>query len=284
MWKAGFPASRQCVRASCQPQRPRRAGPLRVALLVAALLGVLVSMAGCGSPATPQANPPASKLAIAVIVLDHESVKHTPSDTTTLIIRLSLPQPGFITTYKDFYGTDAQTLVCDGVVMRVDLSTNIDDPYKGDYIGNLPLRTDQYTCVYSWGQGAQQALLAVPVLIPNVLHIQTPASRDIIQAPGPGSSDLTLTYAPAGYQSAQVTATATDFNKRTATSEPSADLGAITIATSAFPTLFSVGWGALTLTRSASIDNLKTLGSNAVFAKVSLDNYEQVDTIPVFWD
>jgi hypothetical protein len=269
--------------ASRRSQRGRRAGLWRGALIVVALLGV--SMAGCASSATAQTNPPASKVGVAVTVLDHESIKRLPSDTTTLIIRLSVQQQsGIFTTYADFFGTDARTLVCDGVVMPVDHSGSLDDRYQGDYVGAVPPRTDQYTCVYSWGQGTQQAALAIPVLIPDLLHIQTPARRAIIQTPGPGSPGVTLTYAPASSRAAAVTATATDFNQRTATSGDGADQGSVTIVSSAFPTLFSLGWGTLTLTRSTSLSDLKSFSDNAAFAQASLDKFEQVDTIPVFWD
>lgn len=272
--KASYPAPQHV-------QRARRVGAWRGAIMLAALLAVMASVAGCGGVApTARANPPASKLGIAVTVLDHENLKHAPSDTSTLAIRLSLQQSG---AESDIYGTDAQTLVCDGVAMRLDLSRNLDDPYDGEYIGSVQPQTDQYTCVYSWSHGAEQALLAIPVLIPDVPRIQTPARRAIVQTPGAGSPGLSLTYAPANFQFATVTATASDFNQRTATSAAGADGGEITIATSAFPTLFSVGWGSLTLTRSSSAGDLRNYSDNAAFAKVSLD-FEQVDTIPVFWE
>jgi hypothetical protein len=83
-----------------------------------------------------------------------------------------------------------------------------------------------------------------------------------------------------------VTATASDYDKRAATSDQQNDGGTVVIAPQRFPPAFSVGWGTLLLTRSltpTTSTDLRTVDTNSAFASVDLSSYEQVDQIPVFW-
>lgn len=260
----------------------RARGAQLVAVLLCALVSV-VSLASCGTfgTSTTIPNPPPNEVKIAATVLDHESSNHTPSATTFIAIRLRRHSSDG--NDINFQGTDAQTLMCDGVVMRVGDPAVINQVYDGQYLGTVVPQTDQYTCTYLWDNGAQQTQFTIPAVIPNITHIKAPTNRATVPTPGSGDPGLTLTYAPQDVSDASVTATATDFNHQTATSDTGPDTGSVTIAAQRFPSLYSAGWGTLTLTRSVDGTSLSDLGSNLAFASVDLTTYEQVDRISVFW-
>ena len=264
----------------------RRSHALRSALLVAALLGVAVSQAGC-TVNTAEPNPPASMLQIAVTVFDRETVLQTPSDTTLLVIDLERKKPGVGQSEVDsIQGTDANTLVCEGVVMQYSGGTTYVDEHReipAGYAGSVPSQNGEYTCTYSWNQGAQHATITIPVLMPNLPRIQSPASRATLNVPAPGDSAFTLTYANAGNSGASVVAKASDYDRRTASSGPGADNGTAAIESQRFPSAFSVGWGMLSLTRSMTGADITTVGTDSAFESVKIVMYEQVDQVPVFW-
>jgi hypothetical protein len=259
------------------------------ALLVTALLGPLVTamtLAGCAASVSIP-NPPANTLQITVSVYDHESADHAPSDTTLLTIFLASKQSsGGAIGFQAVEGTDAQTLVCDGVQMHFVGTTNLFGPSlppEGSYAATVPPQSGAYTCTYFWNQGAQQATLTIPVLIATRPSIQTPASRAMLQWPTPGGPGITLTYAPAGNSGASVMATARDYDSRTASSDQNADSGTVVIDAQRFPHVFSVGWGTLSLTRSISSQDLGAVGTNSAFASVNLSLFEQAEQIPIYW-
>jgi hypothetical protein len=255
--------------------------------LVAAMIWCLAALAACG-PTAQVANPPANTLLIYVGVFDRETVDHTPSDTTLLYITLTRHPPGggILSSDETVKGTDARTLECNGVAMQSETvpgTINRDQQNSVSYSGSVPPQTDHYTCTYYWNQGAQQATLTIPVMIPNLPHIQAPASRAMVQVPVSGEHGVTVTYAPAANSGVSVTATASDYDKRAATSDQQNDDGTALIDPQRFPPAFSVGWGMISLTRSFMPTDLSKVGSNSAFASVHLSQYEQADQIPVFW-
>lgn len=271
---------RRGKRPARQTRRVSRSRAKWRALLVGALLGLMGNLAGCG--ATSVANPPASTLDIRVSVFDHESASRTPSDTTLLAITLTrFTSSGFVRSSETVQGTDAETLVCGGISLHFVDANSLSTPNAGSYVGSLPPQTGAYVCTYSWNQGTQRATLTIPVELPSLPRIQSPASRATLAVPAPGERGVTLTYANAGSSGAQVVAAADDFNKRTASSDARDDVGSVTIDPQKFPQAFSVGWGTLSLTRSITGVDIST--ANAAFASARLTTYEQLDQIPVFW-
>lgn len=253
--------------------------------LLVGILWPLVALAACGTTAQVP-NPAASTLKIDVSVFDHENTNRTPSGTTLLNITLLGPPPRGSLLNETVEGADAQTLVCDGVTMQLVQTIGVSSPIQleqGSYEGNVPPQSGAYTCTYFWNQGAQQATLTIPVVIPNRPHIQSPASRNTVQVPTPGAGGVALSYTPAGNTGAGVTAIASDYNKRDVSSGQQGDSGSVVITSRQFPQAFSVGWGTLSLIRSVGETDLSTVGTNSAFASVHLTQFEQVDQIPVFW-
>ncbi len=274
------------LRHAQPPARPpslaRRSRATSRALLVGVVLGLIGSLAGCG--ATAEANPPANKLDIEVSVFDHESATHTPSETTFLVITLRrLTSSGVFQSDTTVEGTDAQTLTCGGTSLQFVDASSLSAPNAGSYVGSVPPQTGAYVCTYFWGQGAKQATLMIPVELPTLLHIQSPASRATLAVPAPDERGITITYTNAGSTGAQVVAAANDYNKRAASSDAGSDDGSATIVPQKFPQTFSVGWGTLSLTRSITDVKISTSGTNTAFASVHLNTYEQLDQISVFW-
>lgn len=265
-----------------QPGRASRARAISWALVLGILLGLMGSLVGCG--ATSEANPPASKLDILVSVFDHESATHTPSETTYLVITLRRPDSsGAIHTDSVVVGTDAQTLTCGDTSLQPVAANSLSEPNAGSYVGSVPPQSGAYVCTYFWNQGAQQATLTIPVELPTLPHIQSPASRATLAVPALDERGITLTYTNAGSTGAKVVAAANDYNKRAASSDAGNDDGSATIVPQKFPQTFSVGWGTLSLTRSITNVNISSAGGNAAFASIYLNTYEQLDQIPVFW-
>jgi hypothetical protein len=253
---------------------------------MAPLLGALISLvlAGCSS-ATLIPNPPASALQVSVTLFDHADSAETSSATTFLAIDLQTPETVRGTQQEQsITGSDTQTLVCNGVTMsQNNYASAPQEKYTDYYVGDVPPQQVAYTCIYYWNAGAQQATLTIPIPISNSPQIQAPASHATLQKPDYGGPGVTVTYAPANNGSATVTATAADFNKRSAKSDSSGDVGSVTIGADKFPSNFSVGWGTLKLTRAISHVDLSRDAGNLAFASVTLDTYEQIDQIPVFW-
>lgn len=281
-----LPAEPSAFSAGALPSARRQGGRAREALLLAAASVLLMSLAGCGSATSTQQvpNPPASELNATVTVFDRDALDHTPSDRTIIIIQLARVTPTNGSSRDIIEGTEARTLACDGVTMDFDpLLTAGFAPYQDSYAVTVAPRTTAYSCVYFWDNGAQQAVITIPALRAEAPQIQSPTGRAVLAAPRPGDAGLAVSYSPQGAADANVAVTASDYNKRSATSGAVADTGAVTIAASAFPEVFSVGWGTITLTRRITNITLDASGGESSFASVQLTSYEQVDQIPVFW-
>jgi len=267
---------------ACRPGRAGRSRATSWVLVLGVLLSLMGSLAGCG--ATSAAIPQASKLVILVSVFDHESDTHTPSETTYLVITLRRPDSSAaFHTDSIVVGTDVQTLTCGDTSLQPVDANSLSEPHAGSYVGSVPPQSGAYVCTYFWNQGAKQATLTIPVELPTLPHIQSPASRATLAVPAPDERGITLTYNNAGSTVAKVVAAANDYNKRAASSDAGNDDGSATIVPQKFPQTFSVGWGTLSLTRSITNVNISTAGANAAFASVYLDTFDQLDQIPVFW-
>jgi hypothetical protein len=228
-------------------------------------------MAGCGGTSSvshPLANPPASEVSVSVYLPPN------PNGSATTSLAITLFESG-----SKFKGADQQTLMCGSTLMQF-------NDAAGDYTGNVSIQTQQagtYACTYFWSQGQQQATLTIPAPTSSAVRIQTPVNRATISEPEPNDPGLLITYSPAGVAGATVTATATDFSKRAASSDPSSDTGAVTIAPQQFPPVFSAGWGTVAITREVPEQDISGVGTNTAFDHVTLAGYEESDKITVFW-
>jgi hypothetical protein len=268
------------------PGAPPQAGRARKALLLVATGAVLMSLAGCGSATSTQQipNPPASELNATVSVLDRATPGHSPSDHTIIIIQLTRVTPTNGSSKDIIQGTETRTLACDGVTMEFNPLLNAGlAAYQDSYVATIAPQTAAYSCAYFWDNGAQQAAITIPALRAEAPQIQSPTSRAILSAPRPGDAGLSVSYSPQGAADARVTVTATDYNNRSATSGEVADAGSVTIAAASFPSVFSVGWGTISMTRTISDRALDTGGASSSFNSIQLKTYEQVDRISVFW-
>ncbi len=241
----------------------------------ATLLCVLLGLAGCGSTPTTVANPAASTLDVVVNVLDHRNAAQSPSNTVNLAITLSQASQSRIGGGQTIEGADAKTLVCDGNTL-LQFSQN-------KYVGDVPAQTDHYTCTYFWQNGLQSAVIVIPLLLGSLLSISDPVSGATVAVPASGDPGVTISYGGSGIAGAQVTAMASDFNKRTASSDSGPDRGIVTIPATQFESSFGIGWGTITLTRSITNVNISARANNAAFHSVKVDSFEQVAVTPVRW-
>jgi hypothetical protein len=241
----------------------------------AALLCILLCLASCGTAPTTIANPAASTLDVAVTVLDHRNAGQTPGNTVNLAIKLSQAPQSRGSGAQIIHGSDAKTLVCDG---------NTQLQFSGSsYEGDVPAQIGQYTCTYFWQNGLHSAVLVIPPLLAFPLSIGDPANGATVAVPDSGDPGVTVSYGGPGTANAQVTAMASDFNNRTATSDAAPDRGAVSIPASQFPASFGIGWGTVTLKRTVTNAVISTLASNSAFHSVTVDSFEQMAVTPVRW-
>ncbi len=268
----------------------RRGSRSPLALGLATLLCVLLGIVGCG--VTSVANPAANTLDIAVQVFDHEDAQHAPSATTHIVINLLQTPKGSLFS-ENINGADAQTLVCDG-----NTQLHLDSNFLGSngYFADVPAQTDHYTCTYFWNNGAQSAAIVIPVLLGSPPSIEEPTNGATVAVPSSTDPGVAISYNNSGEASAQVMATALDFNKRSAASDPSPDRGAVTIPATQFPANFGIGWGTITLTRSVTLTrsascpdtttsclDITARAQNRAFHSVKLTAFEQSAVTPVRW-
>jgi len=240
----------------------------------AMLLCVLLSVAGCDTPVT-LANPAANKLDVLVTISDARNALRAPSNPIHIAIILSLaPQP-HTGGGQTIEGSDAKTLVCDG---HTQLQFS-----GGSYIGDVPVQTDQYTCTYYWQNSLQSTDIVIPVLIRSLPSIRDPASGATVAVPASGDPGVTVSYDGSGTAGAQVTATASDYNQRSALSDPGPDRGVVTIPATRFESSFGIGWGTITLTRSLTDVDISAQVNNAAFHSVKVSSFGQVAVTPVRW-
>jgi hypothetical protein len=235
-----------------------------------ALLGVLLA-AGCGDVSTV-ANPAPNTLDVDASVGESQGANAPSGATASLTITLT--QKGAFNVDHPIQGNDAQTLVCDG---------NTTLQFSGtSYGGQVPRQANQYTCTYFWDNGAQRAALVIPIVQHAPAHVDRPSSGDTIGVPSAGDSGVTVSYNGPG-DAQQVVATASDYNKRTAASDPAPDTGTVTISSAKFDANFDIGWGTITLRRSYPPLDETSLASNARFHSVTLLTPDQVVIVPVHW-
>ena len=247
----------------------------RVLICCATFLCVLLGLAGCETPVT-LANPAANKLDVSVTISDARNALRASSNTIHIAIVLALaPQPHTVGGSQTIEGSDAKTLVCNG-------NTQLQFS-GGSYAGDVPAQTDQYTCTYYWSNGTRSADIVIPVLIRSLPSIRDPASGDTVSVPASGDPGVTVSYDGSGATGAQVVATASDYNQRSALSDPSPDRGVVTIPADRFESSFGIGWGTITLTRSLTDVDISARPSNTAFHSVKVSSFDQAAATPVRW-
>jgi len=168
-----------------------------------------------------------------------------------------------------------ETVTCNGVFLKYDISFTDRFINGGSYVGTVPLQPKDgaYTFAFTPAGGTETKIMAKVVEAPVTL--KQPASGGIVAIP-PVTGGLDITYGPSGLPNSNVIATVTDSRSHLAVSGALSDTGSVHFNGDAFKD-FAAGTGNVSVTRTT---DSKPDGTGFAAAEIW---YENIGVAPITW-